>query len=116
MKVIDLIKSAFDAAMIRKGQTSQRHEFTYWWNENIANDRKEYLKARRKHQRTRGMESFFVMQEMFASKRRILIKCIRVTKNAFRNFATLNIFKQAMPESNSLVRKIVTTLFHRSLL
>ena len=77
---MNIIKSACDESMIRKGQTPQRHEPTYWWNENIVNAGKECLKVRRKYQRTRGTTSFSVLQEIFASKRRTLNKMIKRSK------------------------------------
>ena len=40
VQLMNIIKSACHASMIRKGQTPQRHEPTYWWNENIPNPRK----------------------------------------------------------------------------
>ena len=70
-----LIKSACDAFLIRKGHTPQRHEPTYWWNENFLNAKTEGLKARRKYQRSRGTDSFFVLQEIFASKGRNKKEC-----------------------------------------
>ena len=65
MQLMNIIKSASDASMIWKDQTPQRHEPTYWWNENSANAGKECLKARRKYQRSRGTESFSVLQETY---------------------------------------------------
>ena len=80
VQLMNIIKSACDALMIRKGQTPQRHEPSYWWNENIADARKECLKARRKYQRSRDTESFSVLQEIFASKRRTLNKMFKRSK------------------------------------
>ena len=77
------------------------------------------LDGQKKYQRSRGTESFSVLQEIFASKRRTLNKMIkRSKKECFQKLCNdvdvnpwvqayrivmkkLNGFKQAMPESDS---------------
>lgn len=51
------IRTACDASMVRRTPSTYRQP-VYWWNDNIADLRRECLRCRRNSQRARGREHF----------------------------------------------------------
>jgi len=73
-------KVACDASMQRRGKTPSRRRPAYWWNQSIAEARKDCHRARRAYQRSRGRSEFEALQIYFREKRRALEKTIKESK------------------------------------
>jgi len=73
--------AASDASMPRSGPNNGRAP-VHWWNDTIAQHRRECLKARRKHQRARGRDraSTEELRRAYEEKRRLLRHAISSSK------------------------------------
>ncbi|KAH8366822.1 hypothetical protein KR084_012537 [Drosophila pseudotakahashii] len=72
--IADYTKLACDASMQRKGKTPSGRRPAYWWNQSIAEARKDCHRARRAYQRSRGRPEFESLQKFFRERRRALEK------------------------------------------
>ncbi|KAH8398741.1 hypothetical protein KR222_002530, partial [Zaprionus bogoriensis] len=70
--IMSTIKTACRASM-KETKSHHRHlEPVYWWTEEIADARRDCLRARRLHQRAHGRPSLEGMRQEYAEKRRTL--------------------------------------------
>ncbi|XP_046868322.1 uncharacterized protein LOC124460774, partial [Drosophila willistoni] len=74
------ISEACDASMIRKRQGGSTRKPVHWWSREIAEARKECLKARRKQQRARGSPSFQRLLDAYKTHRALLNRAIKQSK------------------------------------
>ncbi|KAL7723548.1 hypothetical protein ACLKA6_003087 [Drosophila palustris] len=74
------IKNACDASMLRKRKGGKCRKPVHWWNEDIADARRQCLVARRRQQRSRGRHNFLQLLENYREKRAILKKAIKRSK------------------------------------
>jgi len=75
--IAEYTKVACDASMYRKGKIQSRRRPAYWWNQSIAEARKDCHRARRAYQRSKGRPEFEALQIYFREKRRALEKTIK---------------------------------------
>jgi len=79
-------KVACDASMQRRGKIPSKRRPAYWWNQSIAEARKNCHRATRAYQRSRGRPEFEALQIYFREKRRALEKTIRESqRRCFNN-------------------------------
>jgi len=117
--------------MQRRGKIPPRRRPAYWWNQSIAEARKDCHKARRADQRSRGRPEFEAPQIYFREKGRALEKTIKESKRrCFNNtriceeidsspwgFAyklvtkRLRVFSRPSPTCPVSLKRIVETLF-----
>jgi len=72
--------------MQRKGKIPSRRRPAYWWNQSIAEARKDCHKARRAYQRSKERPEFEALQIYFRERRRALEKTIKEsTRRCFNN-------------------------------
>ncbi|KAM8702704.1 hypothetical protein ACLKA7_000834 [Drosophila subpalustris] len=74
------IKNACDASMLRKRKGGKCRKPVHWWNEDIADARRQCLVARRRQQRSRGRPNFLQLLENYRERRAILKKAIKRSK------------------------------------
>ncbi|KAM8701472.1 hypothetical protein ACLKA7_000748, partial [Drosophila subpalustris] len=78
--VMDQLDSICNATMTQRKHYGRHHRPVYWWNDNIADLRRECNHARRRYQRSRGRASFLQWQVIFRERRRVLKAAIRESK------------------------------------
>ncbi|KAM8702010.1 hypothetical protein ACLKA7_000211 [Drosophila subpalustris] len=74
------IKNACDVSMLRKRKGGKCRKPVQWWNEDIADARRQCLVARRHQQRSRGRPNFLQLLENYRERRAILKKAIKRSK------------------------------------
>ncbi|EDW84682.2 uncharacterized protein Dwil_GK18979 [Drosophila willistoni] len=78
--LFEWLRNACESSMPRKNTCPREHIPTYWWNDEIANLRKECHIARRRHQRNRVSDDCETLRIEFEQKRRDLKLAIRRSK------------------------------------
>ena len=78
---IETVTAACDSAMPRS-KTPRKRGPVYWWNEEIAQLRKESSHQRRRYQRCRGREEAQMVAEQYQQARRRLKAAIKASKKA----------------------------------
>lgn len=76
---ISNVSHACDMSMTRR-RRGHRKNSVYWWNENIAQLRRECIRARRDYTRSRGRPGNFELHENFKSKKKELKHAIKNSK------------------------------------
>ncbi|KAH8303896.1 hypothetical protein KR044_011726, partial [Drosophila immigrans] len=79
-KLMAHVKAACDYSMPRARAHNRHHSPVYWWNDEIANARRQCNYARRKVQRSRGRPTFQGWQSTFRESRRALKVAINQSK------------------------------------
>ncbi|XP_044573737.1 uncharacterized protein LOC123257834 [Drosophila ananassae] len=74
------VEQACRASMKLSRNHSRHHEPVLWWSPEIAEAKRECLRARRLHQRARGRPDFEPKRQEFADKRRALKTLIKEAK------------------------------------
>ncbi|KAH8410934.1 hypothetical protein KR215_000931, partial [Drosophila sulfurigaster] len=74
------IKDACEASMAVRRPCKRHHVPVYWWNEEIANVRRQCIRSRRILQRSRGRADFEARRLEYAANRRLLKKSILSSK------------------------------------
>uniref|UniRef100_A0ABD2W1D4 Reverse transcriptase domain-containing protein n=1 Tax=Trichogramma kaykai TaxID=54128 RepID=A0ABD2W1D4_9HYME len=111
------------------GRDRRRREPVYWWNDDIAECRRDCIRARRYAQRVRGRSDEVIRREEFADARRRLRNAIKASKRlCWRQFcdeadrdvwskpyrtvmSRLKAPRTSPPTAPDLVRRAVSTLF-----
>ncbi|KAL7726028.1 hypothetical protein ACLKA6_005775 [Drosophila palustris] len=121
------IRNACDASMLRKRKGGKCRKPVHWWNEDIADARRQCLVARRRQQRSRRRPNFLQLLENYREKRAILKKAIKRSKalcwenlcaeadeqpfgTAYK-FVMGKLARRPMPTDPEQLLDIVTTLF-----
>lgn len=76
-QIMENIRIACDASMVRKAVTKKLQP-VYWWTEEISCLREACLKARRDYQRSSGRENFPASREAYKNARNRLKKPLRI--------------------------------------
>ncbi|XP_070066026.1 uncharacterized protein [Drosophila virilis] len=123
------LSRACDESMQARKTFRRHHVPTYWWNENIAEARRNCILARRRYQRARGRPNYAEQQLRYQSARKMLRKSIRDSKRerflelcdsaeydawgkAYKTVVKrLYAGKQAQPSDPSKLKLIVETVF-----
>lgn len=126
--VMQHIAMACDASMPRKSINKNRHP-VYWWNDNIAQLRRDCHKTRRLYQRSRGKANYDTLQKKHKDARAMLKKAIKISKRCCWQelcsqidrdpwgkpyrvvMKKLKGYPMAAPTCPNLLKKIVTELF-----
>jgi len=127
--IAEYTKVACDASMQRRGKTPLRRRPAYWWNQSIAEARKDCPRARRAYKHSRGRPEFEALQIYFREKRRALENTIKESKRrCFNNICEeidsnpwgfayklvtklLRAFSRPSPTCPVSLKRIVETLF-----
>jgi len=75
------IEEACDASMQQRKGFKRHHKSIYWWNDEIAEERRKCISARRLLQRSRGRPEYESRRDEYGKRRRSLKKAIRRSKN-----------------------------------
>jgi len=102
--IAEYTKVACDASMQRRGKTPSRRTPAYWWNQSIAEARKDCHRARRAYKRSRGRPEFEALPIYFREKRRVLEKTIKKSKRRCFN----NICKEIDSSPWGFAYKLIT--------
>uniref|UniRef100_A0ABD2WSB4 Endonuclease/exonuclease/phosphatase domain-containing protein n=1 Tax=Trichogramma kaykai TaxID=54128 RepID=A0ABD2WSB4_9HYME len=127
-ELMSTIVRACDASM-SGGRDRRRREPVYWWNDDIAECRRDCIRARRYAQRARGRPDEVIRREEFADARRRLRNAIKASKRLcwrqlcdeadrdvwgkpYRTvMSRLKAPRTPPPTAPDLVRRAVSTLF-----
>ncbi|CAB0035838.1 unnamed protein product, partial [Trichogramma brassicae] len=127
-ELMSTITRACDASM-SGARYRRRREPAYWWNDDIAECRRDCIRARRCAQRARGRPDEVIRREEFANARRRLRDAIKVSKRLcwrqlcdevdrdvwgkpYRTvMSRLKAPRTSPPTAPDLVRRAVSTLF-----
>jgi len=127
--IAEYTKVACDASMQRRGKIPLRRRAAYWWNQSIADARKDCHRSRRAYQRSRGRPEFEALQIYFREKIRALDKTIKESKRRCFKYICeeidsnlwgfayklvtkrLRVFSRPSPTCPVSIKRIVETLF-----